>query len=137
MTVFMLVCSCSNNKKFSGSYIFSNDLEKIKIGLSRTEVESIIGKPNIISYFDKNKVYYYYEKYQSSLFHIRKIYDARLLILSYSNNKIVKIKNIDNSKNKNITIDKSELEVYGYKVLKEHKPIISRTNEIKKIAKQD
>ena len=67
-----------------GSPIFKQDVEKIKIGMSRLEVESIIGAPLIINIATNFSTYYFYDKNKNHGYYSKQLIEDKKRQLIYT-----------------------------------------------------
>ncbi len=100
--VFVSLCSCGNHFRTEGNYIFPNTLEKMKIGLTKKEVENMIGFPTFYGSFSENTWYYIYENSNKPLRLMNKtIIDSKIIILAFNDNILYKITVLDQSNRNN------------------------------------
>ncbi len=73
--------------------MYEGNIKKIVSGMSKEDVEIILGPKTIAGSFDENIWYYIYRKYEQSLsFNDKRFLEGKVLAITFLNNKVKNIK---------------------------------------------
>ena len=108
-----LISGCTIKKQDHGYDFDGDDLKKLKINISMSEVTKIMGTPSAISSINKNIWYYISLKTKQVAILRPKVNNYKVLELKFSNNKLTHITLYTNDKLRKLDFKKWETPVRG------------------------
>ncbi|MFL1781029.1 Outer membrane protein assembly factor BamE [Candidatus Hepatincolaceae symbiont of Richtersius coronifer] len=112
LLIIIFLSACSANSYTEGNFFFENKLEKLKIGLSKEEVQQLFGPPTAVSSFEDNIWYYIYETSTRNFKFLNKnIIDARVLIIIFHNQTLSSFEVKNQETRVNISYDNTKTRI--------------------------
>ena len=106
LLTLIIIASCSNNIKTEGNFVFPNKLDKLRAGLSKSEVIDLLGPATIKASFNENTWYYIYEVSTKKLrFLDKSIVDSKVIVLNFNGNIIKDVNILDYKDRNHISLD--------------------------------
>ena len=84
LALVFLLGGCTLNKQTTGNYVTNVERKKVKVGMTRLQVEEILGSPSFASAKDPNIVYYYGENCANRVLIGKTVLKAKLVEIRYN-----------------------------------------------------
>ncbi len=114
LSFILLLSACTPEIANRGFDFEIANVDQVKIGQTKEEVQSVLGTPSTMATFKDNSWYYVSKKISQTSFFEPKTEDQKIVIVHFDNERVSKIETLNKDDAKSVKLSEKKTETSGY-----------------------